>query len=124
MDYRSFKRSTLWAMREIAWANLNVVLPEERQFWTAKLNLINAVLETNHYEDFDLSRTVSGTGRSAPLAPDPDDAPRDLQARDAKVDPSYGTARRALNGKTSSGLEELKRLRRTASKVAQKRQLE
>lgn len=124
MDYRSFKRSTLWAMREIAWANLNVVLPEERRMWDAKLRLINIALETNRYEDFDLSRTVSGTGRAAPEPPDPDNPPRVVQARDAKVDPSYGAARRSLNGKTSSGLEELKRLRRTASKVAQKRQLE
>lgn len=107
MDYRSFKRSTLWAMREIAWANLNTVMPEEWKFWTAKLNLINAALEAKRYEDPDLSRTLSGAGRSTSGVPDPNDPPRDVQARVSKVDTSYRTFGRSLNRKTAEGARNL-----------------
>lgn len=108
-DLRQFPRYILWEMQEITQANLfGHVNEKERVFWYDRHRAINLELQRRRdYEDPDLSRTVSGAGRPTSGVPDPDDPPRDVQARVSKVDTSYRTFGRSLNRKTAEGARNL-----------------
>lgn len=115
MDYdlRALPRHILYGMQEITQANLhNGFSDEEDDFWFKRHQAVNRELQarferTYEDEDPDLSRTLSGAGRSAPVVPDPDDTPRDVQARVSKVDTSYRTFGRPLDRATAEGARKI-----------------
>lgn len=110
-DLRMLSRSILWDMLEITQANLHAGFSdEEDDFWLQRHKAINRELKNRmepYYEDPDLSRTVSRPRRSTPVASDPNDPARDVQARVPKVDTSYRTFGRSLDRKTAEGARNL-----------------
>lgn len=112
MDYdlRSLPRHILWEMQEITQANLfGNVNDDEADFWYDKHRAINLELQwrRDYEQDPDFSRALRGAEWSAPVTPDTNVPPRDVQARVPKVDTSYRTFGRSLNRKTAEGARNL-----------------